>query len=187
MKVKHTLLHSALAYQNLWMMKSTMPFHWQSPHHLRVYHNLTSYQMMTMMKFMKYSGTYLCMCIRMNSQINVFVSANQPPRPILHETLEIEFKLGMDIIFKDGTGKSEHVVYKGLTASGPKHVIRCIDGSQSNIDQSHLSFINQIEFENIPQSLLDYCQEVGIGITQEHPQQLACPRALTPQQKELIS
>jgi hypothetical protein len=45
--------HSALAYKNLWMMKSTMPFHWHSPHHLMVYHNLTSYQMMTMMKWMK--------------------------------------------------------------------------------------------------------------------------------------
>jgi hypothetical protein len=28
MKVKHTLQHSALAYQILWMIKSTMPFHW---------------------------------------------------------------------------------------------------------------------------------------------------------------
>jgi hypothetical protein len=27
MKAKHTLPHSALAYQNLWMIKSTMPFH----------------------------------------------------------------------------------------------------------------------------------------------------------------
>jgi hypothetical protein len=55
------------------------------------------------------------MCTRMNSQINMFVSANQhnPPNPFLHETSEIVFKLGMNIIFKDGTGKSEHVVYKG--------------------------------------------------------------------------
>jgi hypothetical protein len=49
-EVKYTLLHSALAYQNLWMIKSTMPFHWHSPHHPMVHHNLTSYQMMMMMK-----------------------------------------------------------------------------------------------------------------------------------------
>ncbi len=49
-----------------------------------------------------------------------------PPKPILHETPEIEFKLGMNIIFEDGTGKSDHVVYKGATASGLKHKIRCI-------------------------------------------------------------
>ncbi len=106
----------------------------------------------------------------MNNQINVFVSANQqnPPQPIQHETPEIEFKLGMNIIFKDGTGKSKHVVYEGATANGLKHIIRRIDGS--NIDQSHLSFTNQIGFEKNPQTPLDYCKEVGIGITQEQAQ-----------------
>ncbi len=34
---------------------------------------------------------------------------------------------------------------------------------------------------------LDYCKEVGIGITQEQAQQLACPQALTPQHQELMS
>jgi hypothetical protein len=33
--------------------KLNMPFHQHSPHHLAVYHNLTSYQMMMMMKWMK--------------------------------------------------------------------------------------------------------------------------------------
>ncbi len=101
------------------------------------------------------------------------------PKPILHETSETEFKLGMNIIFKDGTGKSEHVVYKGATANGLKHVVICIDGSQSNVDQSHLSFINQIGFENIPQTPFNHCKEVGNGITQEQAQRFACPRVLT--------
>jgi hypothetical protein len=93
----------------------------------------------------------------------------------------------MNIIVKDGTGKSKHVVYKGATANGLKHVIRRIDGSRSNVDQSHLSFTNQIGFENIPQMPLNYCKEDGIGITQEQAQRLACPQALTPQQQELMS
>ncbi len=128
--------------------------------------------------------------VRQNEQSNnhvCFSKSTKPPKPILHETPEIEFKLGMNIIFKDGTGKSEHVVYKGTTANGLKHIIRCIDGSGSNIGQSHLSFTNQIRFENIPQMPLDCCKEVGIGIIQEQAQQLACPRALTPQQQELMS
>ncbi len=60
-----------------------------------------------------------------------FSESTKPPKPILHETPEIEFKLGMNIIFKDGTEKSEHVIYEGATASasGLKHVIRRIDGS----------------------------------------------------------
>ncbi len=56
-----------------------------------------------------------------------FSESTKPSKPILHETHEIEFKLGMNIIFKDGTGKSKHVVYKGATASGLKHVISRID------------------------------------------------------------
>jgi hypothetical protein len=58
-----------------------------------------------------------------------FSKSTKKPKPILHETPEIEFKLGMNIIFKDGTGRSENVVYKGATANGLKHVIRHIDGS----------------------------------------------------------
>jgi hypothetical protein len=104
-----------------------------------------------------------------------FSESTKPHKPILYETPGIEFKLGMNIIFKDGTGKCKHVVNKGATASGLKQVIRCIDGSQSHLDHSHLSLINQIGFENIPQTPLDYCQEVGIGISQEHAQQLTCP------------
>jgi hypothetical protein len=76
----------------------------------------------------------------------------------------------MSIIFKDGTGKSKHVVYEGATANGLKHVIRCIDGSRSNIDQSHLSFTDKIGFENTSQMPLDYCKELGIDITQEQAQ-----------------
>ena len=34
---------------------------------------------------------------------------------------------------------------------------------------------------------LDYCQEVGIGISQEQAQRLAYPRTLSPQQQELMS
>jgi hypothetical protein len=75
-----------------------------------------------------------------------FSESTKLPKPILYETPEIKFKLGMNIIFKDGTRKSEHVVYKGATASGLKQVIRRIDGSQSHVDQSHLSLINQIRF-----------------------------------------
>jgi hypothetical protein len=116
--------------------------------------------------------------VHQNEQSNkrvCFSKSKKKPKPVLHETPEIEFKLGMNISFKDGTGKSKHVVYEGATTNGLKHVIRHIDGSQSNVDQNDLSSTNQIEFENIPQTPLDYCKEVGIGITQEQAQQLACP------------
>jgi hypothetical protein len=122
--------------------------------------------------------------VHQNEQFNkhvCFSESRKPPKPILHETPEIEFKLGMNIILKDGTGKSTNFVYEGATASGLNQVISRIDGSQSHVDESHLSLINQIGFENISQMPLGYCQEIGIGITQEQAQRLAWPRALTPQ------
>ncbi len=70
--------------------------------------------------------------VHQNEQSNnrvCFRKSTKPSQTILHETPEIKFKLGINIIFKDRTGKSKHVVYKGATANGLKHVIRRIDGS----------------------------------------------------------
>ena len=47
--------------------------------------------------------------------------------------------------------------------------------------------LDQISFSNIPKTPLDYCQEVGKGITPEVAHKLAYPRALSPQQQELMS
>ena len=82
---------------------------------------------------------------------------------------------------------SENVVYEGVTSNGLEHIIRHVDGTRSHVDQCHLSLLNQIGFENIPKTPLDYCQEVGIGISQEQAQRLAYPRTLSPQQQELMS
>jgi hypothetical protein len=70
--------------------------------------------------------------VRQNEQSNNLVhfrKSTKNPKPILHVTPEIELKLGMNIIFKDRTGKSKHVVYEGAAANELKHVIRRIDGS----------------------------------------------------------
>jgi hypothetical protein len=48
--------------------------------------------------------------VHQNEQPNkrvCFSKSMKPPKPILHETPEIEFKLGMNIIFKDRTEKSD--------------------------------------------------------------------------------
>ncbi len=111
--------------------------------------------------------------VHQNDQSNnhvCFIESTKPTTPILHKNPKIEFKLGMNIILKDGTGKSKHFVYKGATSHWLKHVMRRIEGSQSHVDQSHLSLINQIGFENILHTPLDYCQEVGIVISQEQAQ-----------------
>jgi hypothetical protein len=75
-----------------------------------------------------YTPAHVCQNEQSNKHV-CFSKSTKPPKPILHETPDIEFKLGMNIIFKDGTGKYKHVIYKGATANGLKHIIRRIDGS----------------------------------------------------------
>ena len=81
----------------------------------------------------------------------------------------------------------QHIVYEGVAHDGLKHIIRHKDGSRSLVNKTHLSFIDQIGFDNLPSTPLDYCKEVGKGITQEQAQKLAYPRSLTPEQQELMS
>jgi hypothetical protein len=116
-----------------------------------------------------------------------FSESTKPPKPIPHETPAMDFMLGMTITFKSGTRMSENVVYKGATSNGLKHIIRHVDGTQSHVDQCHLTLLNQIGFENIPKTPFYYCQEVGMGIFQEQAQHIAYSRALSPQQQELMS
>jgi hypothetical protein len=59
-----------------------------------------------------YTPVHVCQNNQSNKRAH-FSKSTKPPKPILHETPDIEFKLGMNISFKDGTGKSKHVVYKG--------------------------------------------------------------------------
>jgi hypothetical protein len=75
-----------------------------------------------------YTPAHVCQNEQLNKCV-CFSKSTNPPKSIPHETPEIEFKLGMNIILKDGTGKSKHVVYKGAAANGLKQVIRCIDSS----------------------------------------------------------
>ncbi len=112
------------------------------------------------------------MCQKLTSNKRVhFIGSTKPPTPIPHETPDLDFTLGMKIIFKNGAGKSKHIVYKEATANGLKHVTRHVDGTQSHVDQSHLSLLNQIGFKHILKTSLVYCQEADVGISHEQAQQ----------------
>jgi hypothetical protein len=58
-----------------------------------------------------------------------FSESTKLPKPILHETPDMNFMLGMTITFKSGTGMSENVVNKGATSNGLKHINRHVDGT----------------------------------------------------------
>jgi hypothetical protein len=75
--------------------------------------------MMMMMKLMKFSGIPAHAHQNKNPNKPVrFTKSTKPPKPIPHETPDLDFTLGMTITFKSGTGMSEHVVYKGATSNG---------------------------------------------------------------------
>ena len=105
---------------------------------------------------------------------------NPPPK-------DKDFELGMDLAYRDGTGISEAVVYEGASSDGLTHTIRRKDGSKLNVHDSNISFLQQIGMSNIPSTPLDYCREVGRGLSKDEAQRLARPRTLIPLQQELMS
>ena len=104
----------------------------------------------------------------------------EPPR-------NSDFELGMNLVYKDGKGNSEAVVYEGESANGLNHIIRRKDGTKLLVPDSNLELLHQMSLSNLPQTPLDYCREVGKGLTKEEAQRLARPRTLTPLQQELMS
>jgi hypothetical protein len=78
-------------------------------------------------------------------------------------------------------------VYEGVNANGLDHIVWRKDGTTIQVHDSNISFLNQINMTNIPSTPLDYCKEVGVGLTKKEAQILARPRTLTPLQQELMS
>ena len=102
-------------------------------------------------------------------------------------TPDTDFVLGKDVLYTDGAGTQSRMVYEGATPDGLWHTLRQDDGSKVVTPRSHVRFLDQPDFSNIPSTPLDYQNEVGIGITKKEAQELAYPRVLSPSQQELLS
>jgi len=98
-----------------------------------------------------------------------------------------DFELGMSLVYKDGEGNNEAVVYEGASPDGMTHTIRKKDGTKIAVHDSNLQFLLQPDLSNLPSTPLDYCKEVGKGLSLEEAQRLARPRTLSPLQQELMS
>ena len=85
------------------------------------------------------------------------------------------------------TGSQSRMVYEGATPDGLWHTLRRDNGVKVVTPPSHVHFLEQPDFSNIPSTPLDYRNEVGIGISKEAAQELAYPRILSPSQQELLS
>jgi hypothetical protein len=89
------------------------------------------------------------------------------------------FELSMSLSFYNSTGRAETVVYKGVRPDGLTHTVRRQDGTRLNVHDAHLWLKVQADLSNILQMPLDYCKEVGQGITKEEAEILARPSILT--------
>lgn len=100
---------------------------------------------------------------------------------------QFDFKLGMDLVYRDGKGNNVTAVYEGASADGLTHTVRLENGTRVDVHDSNLQLIDQPDFANIPRTPLDYRNEVGKGLTLQEAQSLARPRTLSPLQQELMS
>ncbi len=69
---------------------------------------------------------------------------------------------------------------------GLTHTVRRQDGTCLNVHDPHLCLKLQAELSNILRTPLDYCKDVGKGITKEEAENLARPRILLLLQQELM-
>jgi hypothetical protein len=93
-------------------------------------------------------------------------------------TPDTDFVLGHDVFYTDGEGNQERVVYEGAMPDGQWHTLRQSDAPKLVTPGSHLCFLKQPDFTNIPSTQLDYHRKVVVGLSKEKAQDLAYPRLL---------
>jgi hypothetical protein len=110
-----------------------------------------------------------------------------PPLPLLAISPPSNtFELGMCLSFYDGAGQTATAVYEVVMPDGFTHTVRHQDGTRLNVHNAHLCLKMQANLGNIPRTPLEYCKEVGKGITKEDAENLAQTRILIPLQQELM-
>ena len=116
------------------------------------------------------------------------ICSKAPPDPDdIPNSSQFDFKLGMDLVYRDGKGNNVTAVYEGASTDGLTHTVRLENGKKIDVHDSNLQLLNQPDFANIPKTPLDYRNEVGNGISMQEAQALARPRTLSPLQQELMS
>ena len=77
----------------------------------------------------------------------------------------MDFKLGGDLWYNDGSGNRMMAVYEGANADASLHTIRLQDGTRLNVNDAHIQLLAQPDFSNMPKTPLDYRNEVGSGLS----------------------
>ena len=76
----------------------------------------------------------------------------------------------MNMLYCCGNEENETVVYKGASADGILHTIRLKDNTKLSVYDSNLQLLYQPIFSNMPNTPLDYRNEVGTGLALDEAQ-----------------
>ena len=60
-----------------------------------------------------------------------------------------EYALGSPLVYKDGKGNHEAVVYEGVSADGNRHIVRKSDGAKVVTPESHIKDMNQADLTQL--------------------------------------
>ena len=71
----------------------------------------------------------------------------------------------MDLVYCDGQGKNESVLYEGTSADGLVYTVRLSKCTKIAVHDSNLQLLEQPDYTNIPQTPLEYRNEVGVGMS----------------------
>ena len=93
----------------------------------------------------------------------------------------------MNLLYCCGNEESETLVCKGASADGLLHTIRLKDNTKLSVYDNNLQLLDQPNFLNMPNTPLDYRNEVGTGLNLGEEQTLARPRNLSPLQQKFMS
>ena len=93
----------------------------------------------------------------------------------------------MDLLYRNGNGKSTQVVYEGAKANSLMYILRLEYGARIDTHDSNLKLLDQPDFSNIPKNLLDCRNKVGMGMFPKEAQDLARSCTLSPLQQEFMS
>ena len=112
------------------------------------------------------------------------VTWNESTKPpaIDQSKKSIDFQLGMNLLYCCGNKECNKVVYEGASVDGLLHTIRLEENTKLGVYNRNLQLLDQPDFLNIPNTPLDYKNEVGAGIALGEAQTLARPRTLSPLQ-----
>ena len=93
----------------------------------------------------------------------------------------------MNLLYCCTNEENETVVYEGASADGILHTIRRKYETKLSVYDRNLQLLDQPNFLNMPNTPLDYRNEVGTGLTLCEAQALERPCTLSPPQQEFMS